>query len=130
MASRIFDKLRVLGKERVDITGSFQANGSATSVLNKVGNGFSVVHTAGTANYVVTLEDVFYGADSFWCQLSGPSLGIAAQIIAEPNLTSKTFTISLYDTSTKASTSQIDLAVQANTRVHFGLRLKNTSGNF
>jgi hypothetical protein len=130
MASRMFDRLRgTLGKERVDIGGSFQPNGANAAVLNKKGNGWSAVHTPGGGVFVITLEDTFVDYDNLWCKLQSPNLGIECQFTAEPNVTStKQLTLTVYDTSTKAAVT--DPAFNANLRVHWGIRLKNTSGNY
>jgi hypothetical protein len=130
MASRIFDRLRgTLGRERVDITGSFQPNGANTTVLNIKGNGFTVVHAAAANTYTVTLQDSYFDYDSAWCDAQSATLGVGAQITVEPDVkTAKTIVISVFDTGSKAASN--DLAFNANTRIHFGIRLKNTSGNY
>jgi hypothetical protein len=129
MASRIFDRLRgTLGKERVDIGGSFQPNAANAAVLSKKGNGWSAVHTPGGGVFVITLEDSYPDYDFAWCKLQGPSLGIDCQFTAEPNLTTKQLTLTVFDTSTKAAVT--DPAFNANQRIHFQSRQKNTSGNY
>ena len=127
MASRIFDRLQVIGKERKDITGSFQPNGASTSVQNVYGRGFTVAHTAGANTYTVTLQDKFFGFDSCWVQVSGPTL-MLAQITAEPDVkTAQTITIGLYSAAGAAANDQ---AYNANTRINFAIRAVNTSGNW
>jgi hypothetical protein len=130
MASRMWDKIRgTLGKERVDIGGSFQPNGSNTAVLGQKGNGWSAVHTAGGGDYVITLQDSFPDYDFLWCKLQSPSVGIMCQVVAEADVkTTKQLTIRIFDSSTK--TAVTDPAFNSNLRVHWGIRLKNTSGNF
>jgi len=129
MANSVFDFLRTRGRYRVDIAGSFQPNGANTAVTNVNGRGFSVVHTAGTANYVVTLTEPFYGYDGIIVSLQSPTLGQDAQLISEADvLTTKQFTVAVYDSGTKAGIT--DMAANANTRVHFFARLKNTTVNF
>jgi hypothetical protein len=127
MASRIFDRLQVLGKERKDITGSFQPNGANTAVLGVYGKGFTVAHTAGGNLYTVTLADKYYGFDSCWVQVSGPTL-LLAQINADPDVKNAgTFTIALYSAAGAASNDQ---PYNANQRIHFALRAVNTTGNW
>lgn len=130
MAARMFDRLRgTLGKERVDIGGSFQPNAANAAVLNKKGNGWSAVHTPGGGIFVVTLEDTYVDFDSVWCHLQSPNLGIQCQLVAEPTVaTTKVLTFVIYDTSTKAAVT--DPAFNANLRLHWGIRAKNTSGNY
>jgi hypothetical protein len=130
MASRIFDKFRgTLGKERVDIGGSFQPNGANVPVLNKKGNGWSAVHTLGGGDFVVTLEDSYVDYDWVWCKLQSPSVGIMVQLVAEPDVkTTKQLTFRVFDSSTKAAVT--DPAFNANLRIHWCIRLKNTSGNY
>lgn len=127
MASRIFDQLQVLGKERKDITGSFQPNGASATVQGVYGRGFTVAHTPGANTYTVTLQDKYFGFDSCWAQFSGPT-AMSAQITAEPDVkNAQTITIGLFNTGGTAANDQ---AFNANTRVHFAIRVANTSGNF
>ena len=126
MASRIFDRLQVIGKERKDITGSFQPHGASTSVQKVYGRGFTVAHTAGANTYTVTLQDKFYAFDSCWAQVSGPT-AMLAQITAEPDLNAQTIVIGLYSAAGAAANDQ---AYNANTRINFAIRAVNTSGNW
>src|SRR6476646_6908353 len=119
MASRIFDRLQVIGKERKDITGSFQPNGASTSVLGVYGRGFTVAHTAGANTYTVTLADKYFAFASCWVQVSGPTL-LLAQNNADPDVkNAQTFTIALYSSAGAAANDQ---AYNANLRINFALR--------
>src|SRR6476659_4732910 len=127
MASRIFDGLQVIGKERNDITGSFQPNGASTSVQKVYGRGFTVAHTAGANTYTVTLQDKFFGFDSCWVQVSGPTL-MLAHIAGEPDVTTpQTITIGLYSA---AGPPGGHLAYNANTRINFAIPPVRVSGNW
>lgn len=127
MASRNFDNLQVLGKVRKDIGGSFQPNGANTTVLGLKGNGFTVAHTAGANTYTVTFQDSFPDYDFAWVKLQSATLGIGAQITVEPDVkTTRTLVIAVSNAGVAAN----DLAFNSNTRVHFNVRMKNTSGNF
>ena len=127
MASRMFSRLQVLGNERKDLTGSFQPNGAATSVSNVFGRGFSVAHTAGTNTYTITLQDKYFNYDSCWVQASGPTL-LFAQVTAEPDVkNAQAITVGLFTAAGAAATDQ---AFNVNQRVHFAIRVVNTTGNW
>lgn len=129
MANRDSQFPKCLGYNRLDITGSFQPNGASTSVLNVKGNGFTVSHTAGTAIYTVKFADAWCDFDSFWAKLASATLGVAAQVTQMPDVTNNlTMVIQVFDGSTKAAIN--DMAFDANTWLNFGIRMKNTSGNY
>lgn len=127
MASRDFDDLQVLGKQRKYVTGRFAPNGSSALVAaNTVGNGFTVART-GVGLFVVTLQDVYFNWDSVWAKLHSATLGKIAQISVVPVVASKTFTIALSDSALQTA---YEAPADTNTVVSFGIMLKNTSGNF
>lgn len=128
MASRVFECLRQLGKARVEISGSFLPQGTgAIAAANWYGNGFTVART-GVGVYTVTFADPYFGYDAAWADLESPTLGQAVQIIQEPDVrVTKTLVVAAFATSSGAAT---ELGPNANTRVHFGIRIKNTSGNW
>ena len=116
----------VIGKERKDITGSFQPNGASTSVQNVYGRGFTVAHTAGANTYTVTLQDKFFGFDSCWVQV-WPTL-MLAQITAEPDVkTTQTIVIGHLQRGWRGGQRS---TFNANTRINFAIRAVNTSGNW
>ena len=126
MASRIFEKFWVLGKSRVEICGSFMPNGTGVPA-NVYGNGFTVART-GVGIYTVTFADPYFGYDAAWADLECATLGQSVQITAEPDVrVAKSLVIAAFITNTASAT---ELAFNANTRVHFGIRMKNTSGNW
>lgn len=131
MASRIFDNLWVLGKNRVKLTGSFKPNGSSAPTSVK-GNGFTVART-GTGVFTVTFQDAYNDFDNIWCMLQCATLGKMAQVTSETILSTPgvpgTLVITTYDAAAIGS-GAADLAAASATRVHFGVTMKNTSGNF
>lgn len=137
MSNRGWTQLRTLGTNRRVVRGAFQPNGAGAGtkaspgVLNVKGHGYSVMHTAGTSKYVITFDDKFNDFDGFDCKVHSATLGLGAQVIATPDVTNgQTLTIQLYDTSTKATTNQTDLAFDANTWVSFDIQLKDTTSTY
>lgn len=132
MASRNFTDLQTLGKDRKVITGSFKPNGiTAPVVASNKGVGWTVART-GVGLFVVTFQDAYNAYDSAWAYLASATLGKLAAFTVEPTANggagvAGTMTIQLYDSATQAAEEQ---AAATNTRVHFGIMLKNTSGNF
>lgn len=121
--------MKCLGTNRVEITGSFQPNGASASVKNVKGNGFTVTHTPSSPTYTIQFQDAWCDFDSFWAKLSSATLGVAAQVTQMPDVTNNlTMVIQVFDGSTKAAIN--DMALDANTWLNFGIRMKNTSGNY
>lgn len=127
MANRNFNRLDALGNKRVLLAGSFQPNGANATVLGVKGNGFTVAHTPGANTYTVTFQDAYFDYDSVSLDAQGGT-SLLVQVSTEPDVkVARTLVIAVYSGGGTASN---DLAFNANTRVHFQIMLKNTSGNF
>src|SRR5438309_1378432 len=124
MANRNFDHLQVLGKGIKEIAGSFAPNGTSSLDQTQVkGRGFSVLRT-GVGTFTVTLQDKYVDLQSAHTDLAlhaaGPNWAQFGDIDV---VSAKTVVIRTVDGSGAA----VDVAAQAFNRVHFTLKLRNSS---
>jgi hypothetical protein len=116
---------RVQNPGEVVISGSFAPNGSsAVDAASNRGTGFSVARTS-TGLFTVTLQDSFLAlnkGDAHLQLASGDDK--IAQLGSIDVVTAKTVQIRVWDISGAAVA---DVAADENNRIHFELRLRNTT---
>lgn len=113
----------------VTLQGSFAPNGaSALVAANTKGAGFSVVRTS-AGLFTVTLVDRFMALNAADCSLqlaSGDDKVVQFGVCAVAPTAANTIQIRVWDISGAAVS---DIAADANNRIHFMLKLKNSSVN-
>jgi hypothetical protein len=125
MANRNLTRSQVLNRGEVIICGSFAPNGSsAVSAASNSGIGWSVVRTS-AGLFTVTLEDKYVGLFSAQVSLQlAAASEHAVQLGAVDVVSAKTVQIRVIDTT---DGSVADVAADANNRIHFELRLRNST---
>lgn len=125
-ASRAFrPTARVLNPGEIVISGSFAPNGaSAVDNTANAGVGWTVARTS-TGLFTITLQDAYLALNSATAQLQlAAADDKAVQIGVADVASAKTVQIRVYDTS---GAGVADVAANANNRIHFQLRLRNTT---
>jgi hypothetical protein len=127
MANRNLTRSQVLNRGEVIICGSFAPNGAgAVDAASNKGIGWSVART-GVGAFTVTLEDKWIAVLSGQAQLQLAAVaGQVAQLGATDVTSAKTVEVRVVDTATGLTA---DVAADANNRIHFELRLKNSTTN-
>lgn len=127
MANRNLANPQVLNRGEVIICGSFAPNGaSAVAATSNLGIGWSVVRTS-AGLFTVTLEDSWVSLTSAQVSLQLATVAaVAVQLGTIDVVTAKTVEIRALSSSAGTVT---DVAADANNRIHFELRLKNSTTN-
>lgn len=127
MANRNFTRSQVLNRGEVILCGSFAPNGaSAVNAASTQGIGFSVARTS-TGLFTITLQDSYVALLSAEVSLqlaSGDDKVL--QLGSIDVVTAKTVQVRVWDISGAAVA---DISADANNRIHFTLRLKNSTTN-
>lgn len=124
MAARNFDSLKILGSNRVEISGSFRPNGSsAISATHNHGKGWSVAYTT-TGVYTITLADTYAALDSAIATLQLASADDKFVNVGPVDLTARTVIIYAWDIG---GAGAADVASNANNKINFSLVLRNSS---
>ena len=111
----------------VTLQGSFAPNGASALVSTSTkGAGFSVVRTS-VGLFTITLVDKYIGLNEGQCSLqlatADDKIVQFGEIAVSPSATA-TIQIRVWDISGAAVS---DIAADANNRIHFALKLKNSS---
>ena len=127
MANRNLTHSQVLNRGEVIICGSFAPNGAgAVDAAGNEGIGWSVARTA-VGTFTVTLEDKWIALLSGQAHLQHVTpIGALAQLGPTDVSSALTVVVSVIDTATGLPA---DIVADANSRVHFELRLKNSTVN-
>ena len=126
MANRwIFSPLRILSRNRVVVAGSFAPNSSSAvaATSNRGDDGWSVARTS-EGLFTITLDDVFYQADSLTATLQLASGDDKYVQIGSVDLSARTVEIRVWDASGAAVA---DVSANANNRIHFCFVFKNSN---
>jgi hypothetical protein len=124
MANRNLTHAQVLNRGEVVICGSFAPNGTdAVDAASNTGTGWSVART-GVGIFVVTLQDKWVGLFSAQVSVQLSSGGARAAQLGDIDVASaKTVLIR----TVGADGSPADIDANANNRIHFVLRLRNST---
>ncbi len=124
MANRNLTNAQVLNRGEVVICGSFAPNGTgAVDAASNAGTGWSVART-NVGTFVVTLQDKWVGLFSGQVSVQLASGGgRAAQLGAIDVASAKTVLIRVVG----VDGSPADIDADANNRIHFVLRLRNST---
>ena len=108
-----------------DIFGSFKPNGaSAISAATRLGLRWSVAHTT-TGVYTITFTDSWAELDAVWCALQETVITVYGVKPGLYTAASKTLVIQAFDVT--APTVLADVPAVTNTRIHFGVKFRNSA---
>ncbi len=114
---RSFEPTKEVGKDYVELSGSFLTNGSSDPATT-YGDGFTVVHAA-TGVWTVTLDFVFeqYVSAEASLHMATSESAVHSMMIGDKSITSQTFDI-IHKTTVKA-----DVAAAAANRIDFRVKV-------